>query len=367
VSRESRSEKKKSDVAIIGAGIAGLSIADELLNRGLSVSIFDKSTPGSGSSGAPLVLINPATGRRARMVSHAEDCLSLISDLMQRVESFSGITFYKKTGILRPALTEELAEDFRRSPEKYDWPDSTWISWMDKECFEHYGGLFLPNGYTVDAPLYIKHLADYLISCGLNATFRTSVSVSQSSDNSYTVSLSDGSILEADQIVYATGSSVQDDPTWNFLPFKTTKGQLLDLEFKSALSIDHSISSMGYLAYLPSQPNRLVVGSTYEHSYRNLDTDSDGKSYLYDKLDRTLPNLRDKPHNVSMWSGERVSTKDHKPAIGAHPSLNGLYLLSGLGSKGMIQGRYLAQQLAELMVDNKPVENKFNLNRFLNV
>lgn len=368
--------KPKSDTidfTILGAGFAGLSMADELLMCGKSVLLIDRAEPGSGSSGAPLVLINPATGRRAKMVIEAQESLNTIVNLLERVQKFapaSGI--FEHNGILRPALDEELAKDFRRSPTKYDWPDKSWVRWLDQEVFssaynyfgDHCGGLVVKPGYTVNTRLYIQHLADYLKTRGLISRFNSEATIKHRSDDRYDIKFADGSSHISDHVIYATGSAIQKDPAWNFLPFKTTKGQLLDLTFESPLPLHESISSMGYFAFMPSEPNRLVVGSTYEHSYDDLRTDEEGKHTLYKKLDRTLPGLSDIPHTSSMWSGERVSTKDHKPVIGKHPLREKSYVLSGLGSKGMVQGRYLAKQLTDHILNDAPIDTIFNLNRF---
>lgn len=367
------SSDKRFDFTILGAGFAGLSMADELIQRGQSVCLIDKAEPGSGSSGAPLVLVNPATGRRAKMVHDAGESLSCIVGLLNRVQSFAGdIPLFEHNGILRPALDKELADDFKRSPTKYDWPDESWIKWLDQEEFSskyshignNSGGLVIKHGYTVNTELYIRYLTKYLEAEGLTTLFNTSAKVSPNDIGDYKIELSDGSNFESEHFIYATGSAVQTDSAWEFLPFKTTKGQLLDITFEEELPLSESISSMGYFAFMPSEPNRLVVGSTYEHAYSDLKTDEAGKATLYKKLDRTLPGLSDKPHSSSMWSGERVSTKDHKPAIGEHPLRRKSYLLSGLGSKGMVQGRYLAKQLAAYILDDAPIDSSFNLNRF---
>lgn len=361
------------DYTILGAGIAGLSLADELLLRNKTVAIIDKNQPGSGSSGAPLVLVNPATGRRAKMVKDAANALSAVKDLLQRVEDHSGRSIFTNNGVLRPALDRGLAKDFRRSPQKYDWPDPSWINWLDKKTFaekyswfgETYGGLVVRQGLTANANLYSSLLAEYLKEKGLKTFYNTNASIQHATGDPH-LNINPGTAdpFKTGRIIYATGSAVKKSKEWSYLNFSTTKGQLLDLQFESPLPLEESISSMGYFAFLPQTPKRLVAGSTYEHHYENLKTDSAGKEYLYKKLDRTLPGFSARRHNVSMWSGERVSVKDHKPVLGSHPHLENRYLLSGLGSKGMIQGRYLAKMLIEYIEENKPIDPGFSLDRF---
>lgn len=365
--------KADSDYTILGAGIAGLSMADALLRREKSVAIIDTEKPGSGSSGAPLVLINPATGRRARLAEHAEKCISAIDDLLQRTADHSTDNFYSKNGVLRPALTKDLATNFQRSPDKYDWPGSGWIEWVDESRYrarypwfgEHHGGLVIPNAFTVEADRFIKNLTSYLKSEGLKTYFDTKYGIEESDGSAPKITFQSGQTFTTHTIIYAAGSSIANMPEWKFLPVNCIKGQLLDLSFEEPLPLKESISSMGYFAFNPENPNRLVAGSTYEHHYEHLKTDEQGKEYLYGKLERTLPGFKDRPHSVSMWAGERVGLKDHNPVIGRHPELKNRYVIGGLGSKGMIYGRYLAEQLTGNLLDGKPIDPVFNIDRFL--
>ncbi len=367
------SRTRHTDITILGAGIAGLSLADALLSRDKSVAVVDTGLPGDGSSGAPLVLINPATGRRAKMVKDADACIDFAGDLLKRTATYSGASFYSKNGILRPALTEQLADDFRRSPAKYNWPDPKWIQWLDKQDFNtrypflgnHYGGLEIPHAFTVETDPFIQQLISYLKSRGLITYFEAAYSIQQTVSPSLKIELNSGHNFTTEIIIYAIGSGIRHTPEWKFLPASYIKGQLLDLNFKDQLPLQQSISSMGYFAFNPEKPNRMVAGSTYEHHYDDLKTDKEGKEYLYKKLDRTLPGFKDREHSASMWAGERVSMNDHNPVAGRHPILENRYILGGLGSKGMIYSRYLAEQLTNNMLDGKPIDPEFSVNRFV--
>ena len=54
------------DFCILGAGIAGLSLADALQEKGYRVIVLEKNDIASGASGSPGALVNPAAGRRAK-------------------------------------------------------------------------------------------------------------------------------------------------------------------------------------------------------------------------------------------------------------------------------------------------------------
>lgn len=363
------------DFTIRGAGIAGLAVADALASRGQRVAIMDTGPAGGGSSGAPLVLMNPATGRRAKLVEHADRCLESAENLLRKVADFSGISFYSKNGVLRPALIESLAKNFQRAPEKYNWPSPDWIRWLEAEQFKHkypyigkhHGGLEIPNAFTVEADTFIDQLSTYLRSKGVIQYFNDAYELKENGDHGYRVYPKNSPPFTTRRVVDAIGSSLYKLPEWDFIPSNRIKGQLLDLEFDTPLPLKQSISSMGYFAFIPANPTRLVVGSTYEHHYNSLETTEQGRVSLYEKLERTLPGFCKRTHSSRMWAGERVSLQDHKPVVGAHPEIRNRYLLGGLGSKGMIYSGYLAEQLSMNILDGKPIEPEVSPDRFVDL
>lgn len=317
------------------------------------------------------MLVNPATGRRAKMSWHAEEALHSVTDLLQRVKVFSGESFYENNGVVRPALYPEIGFDFKRAPEKYNWPDG-WIQWLEKEeftsrfpVFENaHGGLIIGKGATVKGSRYVKLLSQYLEANGLITIYNSKAEYSQT-DSVWKIILSSGETAQSESIICATGSSLLMDPNWDFLPMNSIKGQTATFRFNENVPLNSSVSSLGYLAYTSSSPDELVVGSTYEHNFEDVQPNEKGLNYLKDKLNSTLPGWSEKIIESDQWAGVRVSSKDNMPIIGNHPHLKGLYVFGALGSKGMIHGRYVAQQIADYIADGKPIESAISINRFI--
>lgn len=366
------SKPEEFDVVILGAGIAGLTAADALIGKKISCAVVDPDGPGSGSSGAPLMLLNPATGRRAKMAWRAEKSFNTSLDLLQRVQKDTPEIFFETNGVIRPALTPEIADDFERSPEKYNWPDSSWVQWLDKAQFEraypvfknHHGGLVIQKGATVKGDVYLHSLSEYLVKRGLSAFYNRTWSL-QKREAGWSVTLDDGNKLKAEKILFATGHSVTRSRWWSFLPLNCVKGQTAEFTFKDPLPLKSSVSSLGYMAFMPAYPQKLVVGSTYEHDYTHLRPDEQGLKYLREKLDTILPGWADQAASAAQWAGVRVTTADRKPVIGEHPELKGLYLFTALGSKGLIIGRYAAGILAESIISGDDVDPELSVKRFL--
>lgn len=355
------------DYCILGAGLAGLSLADALLEQGQTVCVVEKYDIASGASGTPLGMVNPATGRRATKTWRAEKCYDAISANLEKVTPFSDRTFYERNGVLRPALTAKIARKMREQYEKTDWPEG-WCRWLPEgeiksrhpgiTCVD--GGLWIPVGITVDVSGYLEALAAYLHSGQVQLFTRKAYSLEQKSD-AWDIQMKDGS-FSAGNIVFATGHAITRHPWWKELSFHSIKGQIAIFKPEQPLSFVHSVSSLGYIAHLDRE--EYAQGSTYEHDFDSLEPDKYGENYLRKRLKRTLPDLEQNSRLVRQWAGVRVSTPNRKPVLGRHKNIENVYLFAGLGSKGLMYGKYLGQHLAEYLVSGKPLTKEVSIGRF---
>lgn len=360
------------DFIILGAGIAGLSAADSILKKGKTCAIIEPSKPGSGASGAPKMLINPATGQRAKMAHKAGESIELIRKLLTETEAYSGKDLFVKNGVLRPALYPKMKKDFRKALTKYDWPGSDWIEWLDEDQLKesypyiggHSGGLLVHEGYTVNGSTFIDELFNLLKSNGLEFFLEKEYKISDTINNGVSIELESGKILTGRSLIYAVGSAISSFEEWGFLPTNLIKGQTLTLRFDKPLPLTHSISSLGYIAFDPRDSMELVIGSTYEHEYHHTEPDEEGKSYLIKKANRPLPGIPEKAISSEQWSGVRVSTKDYKPIAGSHPQYSNRYIITGLGSKGVLHGRWTAEQLINHIIDGDAIDKTIDIRRF---
>lgn len=358
------------DYAILGAGLAGLSLADALSSAGLSVIVLDTSSPGAGASGTPGALVNLATGRRGTRVWRAESCYRALLGSLKKAATHASAPFHVHRGVLRPALSEKMAAKMWEQYRKTDWNPSR-CRWLDRAEIQRRhpgigcvgGGLWLPAGMAVEGGAYLAALA-----AGLRGE---RVRIVEGAE--YELSPGDGrwrirngnETLGCRRIVFATGYAMTSHPLWDFLPLKSVKGQVAQFECDRDLDFHHSVSSLGYIARL-GHPRRFVMGSTYEHDFKHRDPDEQGEAYLRKRLRRTLPKLESRSRLVKGWAGVRVTTPDRKPVLGAHPHREGLYCYTALGSKGMLYSRYLAECLAARVEKGEPLPQAVDIRRFIN-
>ncbi len=358
------------DAAILGAGIAGLSAARSLSGNGLKVLLLDKSDPGSGASGAPLALLNPATGRRAKKAWEAEACISKMTDLLTRLQNKISEPLFAQNSVIRPAIVKDLIKDFRESPKKYDWPDS-WIEWLDKDDIKsivpgvacHEGGLRISQAATVHLPNYIKASVSDLQENGTRFIWNTDAVITKS-DSVWKIK-ADKYNISASYLIHAAGECITNFIEWDFLNLDRVKGQTLTVHFHDEIPFQCSLSAMGYIAHLPDNPKVLVIGSTYEHDFNHHDPDPEGKEYLLRKMRKILPELSSDIARYEQWSGVRMSASNYLPVIGEHPQIKNLFVFTGLGSKGLMYGQHCADLLAGNIADNIPVPAELSPERFI--
>lgn len=356
------------DFCILGAGIAGLSLADALSSQGRSVALIEKNTVASGASGTPGALVNPATGRRATKTWKAEQCYPVIRENLEKVQKVASEPFYQNNGLLRPALTEKMARKMRKQYEKNHWPEG-WCLWQKKSQIQErhpgikcvQGGLWLPIGLTVDAGKYLQAYAKFLRSNDVLIKEQCDAVINKT-ENDWKLIGSEFQ-LECNQLIFATGYATAGHPYWDHLPLEGVKGQVATFRMNQPLSFDHSISSLGYIARFGSN-HEFVQGSTYEHDFKHINPNEEGEQYLRKRMARTLPKLAEQATLKSQWAGVRLFTPDKKPVLGAHPDIENLHIFTALGSKGLMYGKFLANHFAQNLVNGIPLFEEIAITRF---
>ena len=361
------------DAVVVGAGLAGLSVAVALSDFGWNTVVIEKNKLGSGASGVPMGLINPAAAKQANLSWNAESCMAAISELLERSRPFSEREFFKKTGVLRPSVDSATYEAFSTSLVRHHYP-SGWARWLDIEELEafqpglvHAGGaLWVNEGYTVDVTSYLIALTHLLLSNGVNVTTENELqSITWLEDvHKWRLVLADGRKIQTSHVIHANGASILDDPDWKWLPVHRIKGQMAVYRSDVVLDWSHAIAGRGYIAHLDG--HIWAVGSTFEHKYENTEPDELGLIYLEQKVDKILPDLRSRSELQSQWAGIRVGTPNRLPIVGRHPKIQGKWVFTGLGSKGLLLSAYLGQLLAASLVEDSSVPTEVSTKRFDN-
>lgn len=237
---------KHFDYCILGAGLAGISLAHELSKKDVSVCLIDPNGCAGGASGTPLGLVNPATGRFASLTWEAEKCYGKILNNLELIQSKSDKKFFKQSGVLRPAVDEKIALRMKENYQTMEWPTG-WIQWLDEKEMKDFhngitcvnGGVWLPIGLTVDIFIYLNEFLKYLVKSNLTAILEKEYSYKKVASH-WEITFSDGEKITTDNLVFTTGSSTKKFAEWSHIPIIPVKGQLALLETTSPLTFNYA-------------------------------------------------------------------------------------------------------------------------------
>lgn len=360
---------EKYYAAVFGAGIAGTAIANELAKRDNKILMIDPYVS-ENAPGPPAALVNPATGRRAKMGWDVRKCLPALRTVIEELEVFSEETkIISDTGVIRPAINDKLAKNFKEALQKYDWPKG-WIRWMERDEVKTFnphiapseGALFLDVGFTVLVDNYLNVFRRYLRSRGVDCVYKSAQYYPKEESKGFLIRFEDGTEAEAEHVIVAAGHQTPFFKDWEYLPLHRVKGQIVYYEADHDLEWEHGTSAMGYS--LRRGKRGLVVGSTYEHKFENLDTTDKAFEQIQGKLGKMFPKLADRLKKNDQMAGVRVTTPNKLPVIGRHPEHENLCIYTAMGSKGFLFSQYVALLLAEHLISGKAIPDELNTARF---
>ncbi len=355
------------DYCILGGGLAGLSLADALQAHNQSVVVLEKNEIGSGASGTPGGLVNPATGRKGTKSWKAEGCYRAIRENLEKIQNYSSLPFFHQNGVLRPAQSAKMAQKMKARFDETNWPKG-WCHWLSERkikrkhpginCID--GGLWLPIGITVDVKNYLKAYSVYLKSKQVVVKINCNSKVN-CRDGHWKLQFTNG-FVKCEHLIFATGFGTVSHPFWKNLNLNPVKGQTAHFRAKKKLPFSHSVSGLGYIARLQNDCE-FIQGSTYEHNFEDLNPNKNGGEYLHERLKRTLPGLAGEVELVSQWAGVRVSAPNRKPVIGEHSDYEKLHLFTGLGSKGLLYSKFAADHFADHLLEGRSVFEEVSIKR----
>ncbi|MEX2603871.1 MAG: FAD-dependent oxidoreductase, partial [Gracilimonas sp.] len=293
-----------------------------------------------------------------------------LRELIEELIQFSGRDdIISDTGAIRPAINEKLEVNFKEALDKYEWPKG-WIRWMEKEevaafnpeIATNFGALYLDCGFTVYVDHYLNTFRQYLRKKGVECRYERADYEKANGKESFNINFESGENLIAEHVIVAAGHQTPLFEDWEFLPLHRVKGQIVWFESDEDLEWDHATSAMGYS--LRRGKRGLIVGSTYEHKFENLDATENAYKQILEKLGKMLPNLPERVTKKIQLAGVRVTSPNRLPVIGRHPENEKLCIYTAMGSKGFLFSQYVGSILADHLVNAKPIPEELDTKRF---
>lgn len=345
---------KLVDYIIVGCGLASISFCEQLRQNKHSFVVFDDQSQKSSLVAAGLY--NPVILKRFSEVWKAKEQLEIALPVYQSIEDDLNITIDHKLKLLRRFTSVE--------------EQNMWFNASDKPKLEPYlslqllkntnGNIDAPFGFgevlnagRLDTEALIDSYKSFLRSndCLIDTTFSYDLLQVEDSVVHYKE-------IKAKNVVFSEGFGVKKNPYFKNLPLNGTKGEVLTIK-SGALQLSHAIKSSVFV--IPLGNDLYTVGSTYNWEDKSNRPTQEGKDELISKLKTFITCDFDVVDHVA---GIRPTVKDRRPLVGRHSEFPNLYVLNGLGTRGVMIAPYVAQELYKFIEENKSLDPEININRF---
>lgn len=344
-------------VAVIGAGIAGALLARNLASRGVAVTLIDaEQQPGAGASGNLQGAMYVKLG--VEFNAQTELALSALTFGQRAYEPYRD-RFWHPTGLLQLAWSSQEQDRQTRFlarnqyPEELLFPvDSATASELTGTSITM-GGLWFPNNGWLSPAEACQELASHpLIECRLG----TRIERLMPCNGKWHLSSCNGADIVVDSVVIAAGHKTPElIPLKGQYRFKTIRGQVTQIPEALIRSPKAVICGQKYLN--PGYNGVAVTGATFDLHSVDPSVTSEANAENLDQLSAMLPGLLPAKRNMEDFEGRvgfRCTTHDYQPVAGRMEdchgqALEGVYLLTGLGSKGLTYAPLLAEYVADTL------------------
>ena len=107
--------------------------------------------------------------------------------------------------------------------------------------------------------------------------------------------------------------------------------------------------------------DQYLVGSTYEWTDKTNQPTAEAKSELLEKLERLVSCDYEV---VDQRAGIRPTVVDRRPLVGQHSDHKRLFVLNGLGTRGVLVAPSMAEALYNSIENDTPLPEEIDINRF---
>jgi len=353
------------DIAIIGAGINGCSVAYEFIKAGKKVVIFDMDGVASGGSGAAGAFISPKFSKKGELKEIIHDAFIYSMDFYEK--NFPSLL--TKTSLIHIAKDEKDDEILKYYKEHTTLKLSKEENNFSNETISMEAGIVNAFGMCNEM-------------CKGAKIVNIKVDSLEKEHDLWVIN----NLYRAKTVVMATGAYKQiiKEP---YIKLRGIWGHRIDI--KTTTKNNNSLHQ--FVSISPSKDGILAIGATHNvHYHPESSKESyniqEGREELLQKASKTI-NLEN-VEVIKDYTGLRSGSFDYMPMVGSlvisketlacanirfkvkkpnydeYIYYSNLYMINGNGGYGFVLAPYLAKILTENILNNKKIDNKIIPARF---
>ena len=343
------------DYIVVGFGLAGLSFTEQLRKHNKSFVVISEEI--NSSSVVAGGMYNPVILKRFTSPWNALPQLKYAIPFYNEIESRLNISVLNPLPVLRVfnAIEEQnnwlIASD---KPYLAPFLSTHFKSNVNKAILADCNFGEVKQAGRLNVAMLLKAYSEDLISCQsyFNEQFDYNA-IEIKAD--YIVYKN----LKVKQLVFAEGYGMLKNPYFNYLPLNGTKGEVLIIKSEE-LELASIVKSSVFIIPLDA-PDHYLVGATYHWTDKSWKTTLEAKEELLAKLnelitcDYTI---------VDQLAGIRPTVKDRRPLVGQHPKYENMFVLNGMGTRGVMVAPTVSLQLYNFIEEDKALDTEIDCSRF---
>ncbi len=348
------------EVAIIGGGVNGASIAYQLSKMGRKVIIIEKERLAcqASSAAAGMLAAQAEIEQDGPLLQLALKSQAMFSTFASELFEYTGIDIeYVNKGTLKIAETEEVAvEVIKQVTFQRNWDPS--IKWLDETELREMepslspsvsGGMYLPNDGHVQPAKLTQAFAKAAVYFGAEIREKTEVlSFIYENGQVKGVKTTNG-VIHSEQVVVATGAwaaKLMRESGMNLRVFPV-KGECFSIKTEQPM-INRTIFSDKRCYLVPKRNGEIYIGATMIENTFDKKVTPEGIATLIERATQLVPQIKEAAWE-RVWSGIRPQTGDGLPYIGEHPGWKGLFVAAGHFRNGILLSPITGKLVADLL------------------
>jgi len=165
--------------------------------------------------------------------------------------------------------------------------------------------------------------------------------------------------VKSKHIVFSEGYGMKENPYFNYLPLNGTKGEVLIIKSEN-LKLESIVKSGVFIIPL-EEKDYYLVGATYHWTDKSWSATGEAKVELSEKLNLLI---NCEYTVVDQLAGIRPTVKDRRPLVGRHPKHKNMYVLNGLGTRGVMVAPVVSCQLFNYIEKGDELTPEIDIERF---
>ena len=344
-------------VGVIGAGIAGLTLAWELARRGTGVVVVRSARPRTSLVAAGMLAPMPESSVSSSILRFGVEALRFYPEFLAALAADCGRDVgFRRSGVLRLAATDDDAAALREEVGSYEAAGLP-SQWLSPRALRRLrpglpdslaGALLSFDEAQVQPEWLLAALREAAVSRGVEFVDGEATGLAKRAAG-VDIGFADGTVLGFDRVVLATGSWAR-ELGGDAVPVRPVKGQLL--VFRDVAGPEHIVYA-GHNYLLTKADGSVLLGGTMEEVGFSLAADGAAEA-LREILPKTWPGLRGERAETRV--GLRPAAPDQLPIIGALPGHPAVYVFTGHYRNGFLLAPHQARLASLEILDGRAQE-----------